>query len=131
MSIRKLAVALGAVVPLIVTPAVLRPVMAQPSPDSSNLTGLVNQVSDLLVTRINTGTCQDFATLIGQVKDSGSTPPDPASPFTAMLGQVQASEQLKGIVVAKVGPAMVNRLLACNMVPINALTSPTSATAPK
>jgi hypothetical protein len=122
MSIRKLAVTklvvvLGGIVPLVMVPVMPRPAMAQ------DLSGLVNQVSDLLVTRINSGTCQDFATLIGQVKDSANTPPDPNSTFTGLLNQVQASEPLKGIVVAKVGPAMVNRLLACNMVPVNALTS--------
>jgi hypothetical protein len=126
MSFRNVVVALA--LPVCLMPLAQRPAVAQ---SSDGLTGLVNQVSDLLVTRINSGTCADFANLIGQVKDSGSKPVDTTSMIGQMLNQVRASEQLKSIVVSKVGPAMVNRLFACNMIPIDALTgSPAPAPAP-
>jgi hypothetical protein len=123
MSMRNVVIALGTALPLFMMPLGQKPAMAQ-----GDLTGIVNQVSDLLVTRINSGTCADFATLIGQVKDSGSKPVDTTTLMGRYLAQVSASEQLKSIVVKKVGPAMVNRLFACNMIPIDALSSPTPTT---
>jgi hypothetical protein len=129
MSMRRKVVSLGTALPLLFSLAVgQRPVIAQTSSDG--LTGLVNQVSDLLITRINSGTCADFANFIGQVKDSGSKPLDSSSMIGGMVRQVSASEKLKAIVVSKVGPVMINRLFACNMIPIEALTGPPGTPAP-
>jgi hypothetical protein len=123
MSMRNVVIALGTALPLFMMPLGQKPAMAQ-----SGLTGVVNQVSDLLVTRINSGTCADFANLIGQVKDSGAKPVDSTSTIGKLIAQVGTNDQLKSIVVSKVGPAMVNRLFACNMIPLDALTPPPGTT---
>jgi hypothetical protein len=129
MSMHRKVVALSAVLPLLLTlPVGQRPVVAQTSSDG--LTGMVNQVSDLLITRINSGTCADFANFVGQVKDSGAKPVDSSSMIGGMIRQVSSSEKLKAIVVSKVGPVMINRLFACNMIPIDALTGTSGAPAP-
>uniref|UniRef100_B8HVI7 Uncharacterized protein n=1 Tax=Cyanothece sp. (strain PCC 7425 / ATCC 29141) TaxID=395961 RepID=B8HVI7_CYAP4 len=86
------------------------------------LTGIVNQVSDGLAQQISAGSCQDFVGLLSKVQATGSSTPDPNSIIGQVLNSVKTSPQLQNIVVAKVGPPMITKLLSCNLIPVDALT---------
>jgi hypothetical protein len=96
------------------------------------LASMVNQVSDMLSTSINTGSCQDLSGILAKVPTNGGTPPDPNSLMGQVLLSVKNDPKLKSIVVTKVGPSLITKLIDCNMVPLDALSpSPKSSSSTK
>jgi hypothetical protein len=86
---------------------------------------LVNQFSDQLAAKIQKATCPEVGTLLEQIKDSGNKPQDPDSLVGRLLEDMKSNPKLKAIVVQKLGEPMMNRLLDCNMVPIDWLRTGT------
>jgi hypothetical protein len=86
------------------------------------LTGIVNQVSDSLVNKLTTGTCDDLTALLTKVQNSGTTPADPSSPIEQVMQSVKTNAKLKGIVVSKVGGPLINKLFECNKIPADLLS---------
>ncbi len=110
--------------------AFAQPTHAQTQPSSlppDTLISIVTQVSDMLANTVSSGSCQDFSNLLTKVPAGGGTAPDPNSMIGQVILSVQKDPNLKSIVVSKVGPSLVTKLIDCNMVPLDAL-SPTSTT---
>lgn len=80
---------------------------------------LVNQFSDQLAAKITNASCPELGTILDQVKNSGSQPTDPNSLVGKLLEDIKSNPKLKSIIVQKMGGTMVNRLLDCNMVPMD------------
>lgn len=130
---RKLAPALTTAISMAAI-ALINPPLAlaqtQPTPTAlppDTLLSLVNQVSDMLASTLNTGSCQDLSGILSKVPTTAAgTAPDPNSMFGQVLLSVKNDPKLKSIVVTKVGPPLITKLIDCNMVPLDALTSPSS-----
>jgi hypothetical protein len=86
---------------------------------------LVNQFSDQLAAKIQKASCPEVGTLLDQIKESGNKPQDPDSLVGRLLEDMKSNPKLKAIVVQKLGEPMMNRLLDCNMVPIDWLRTGT------
>lgn len=86
---------------------------------------LVNQFSDQLAAKIQKSSCPEVGALLDQIKESGNKPQDPDSLVGRVLEDMKNNPKLKGIVVQKLGEPMVNRLLECNMVPLDLLRTGT------
>jgi len=101
--------------------SVAAPGLAQPGFSESSLAPMVTQMSDALAKKVSTGSCQDLAALVQQIGNTTPTPPDP----NALLGQVmitvKGSSTLQNILISKVGPPLINRLLDCNMISVDLL----------
>jgi hypothetical protein len=113
--------------------AFAKPTFAQTQPSSlppDTLVSIVTQISDMLASTVSSGSCQDFSNLLAKVPAGGGTAPDPNSMIGQVLLSVQKDPKLKSIVVSKVGPALVTKLIDCNMVPLDALspTAPSTTT---
>jgi hypothetical protein len=80
---------------------------------------LVNQFSDQLAVKIQKASCPEVGTLLDQIKESGNKPQDPDSLVGRVLEDMKSNPKLKAIVVQKLGEPMMNRLLDCNMVPLD------------
>ncbi|MBW4550613.1 MAG: hypothetical protein KME35_05810 [Aphanocapsa sp. GSE-SYN-MK-11-07L] len=115
--------------------AFAQPTYAQTQPSSlppDTLVNLVTQISDMLANTLSSGSCQDFSNILTKVPTGGGTAPDPNSMIGQVLLSVQKDPKLKSIVVSKVGPSLVTKLIDCNMVPLDALspTAPSSTSTP-
>jgi hypothetical protein len=115
--------------------AFAQPTYAQTQPSSlppDTLVSLVTQISDMLANTLSSGSCQDFSNILAKVPTGGGTAPDPNSMIGQVLLSVQKDPNLKSIVVSKVGPSLVTKLIDCNMVPLDALspTAPSSTSTP-
>jgi hypothetical protein len=113
--------------------AFAKPTYAQTQPASlppDTLVSIVTQISDMLASTVSTGSCQDFSGILAKVPANGGAAPDPNSMIGQVLLSVQKDPKLKSIVVSKVGPALVTKLIDCNMVPLDALspTAPSTST---
>jgi hypothetical protein len=108
-------------------------VRAEPSSVAPNsglpeesLTDLVNQLSDSLAAKIQGSSCPDMLLILDQIKNASAKPPDPDSVITKVLADVKTNPKLKAIVIQKLSGPLLNRMLDCNMVPIDLLSPPTS-----
>jgi hypothetical protein len=88
------------------------------------LSNLVSQISDSLVSKIQTSSCPDMVQLLDQIKGASAKPMDPDSLITKVLNDIKTNPKLKGVVIQKVSEPLLNRLLDCNMVPIDLLAPP-------
>ncbi|HEY9824057.1 MAG TPA: hypothetical protein V6D19_01310 [Stenomitos sp.] len=85
----------------------------------------VTQLSDALATKIQSASCPDMVQLLDQIKNANAKPADPDSLITKVLNDVKTNPKLKGVVIQKLSEPLLNRLLDCNMVPLD-LLAPTS-----
>ncbi|MDG2990972.1 hypothetical protein L3556_08535 [Candidatus Synechococcus calcipolaris G9] len=83
----------------------------------------VTQVSDALAEHISTSSCQEFSELIKLIPTDGGTPPDASSIMGQLVLSIKDSSNLQGIISSKVGPPLISKMVACNMIPIELLTS--------
>jgi hypothetical protein len=91
-----------------------------------SLTDLVNQMSDSLATKIQGSSCPDMLVFLDQIKAASTKPVDPDSVITKVLADVKTNPKLKAIVIQKLSEPLLNRMLDCNMVPVDLLTPPAS-----
>jgi hypothetical protein len=91
-----------------------------------SLTDLVNQMSDSLATRIKGSSCPDMVQFLDQIKAASTKPVDPDSVIAKVLADVKTNPKLKAIVIQKLSEPLLNRMLECNMVPIDLLSPPAS-----
>ncbi|MGB8699330.1 MAG: hypothetical protein WCD18_07945 [Thermosynechococcaceae cyanobacterium] len=107
-------------------PSVHRVLAADAPPSSSELpeetlSGLVTQLSDSLATKIQNSSCPDMVVLLDQIKATSSKPMDPDSLITKVLNDVKGNPALKAIIIQRMGGPLLNRMLDCNMVPLELL----------
>ncbi len=91
-----------------------------------SLTDLVNQMSDTLAAKIQGSSCPDMLVFLDQIKATSTKPVDPDSVVTKVLADIKTNPKLKAIVIKKLSEPLLNRMLDCNMVPVDLLTSPPS-----
>jgi hypothetical protein len=101
-------------------------VSAQPASTPTNsglpeetLAGFVTQISDGLATKIQASTCPDAVGLLDKIKEASSKAPDRDSVIGKVLLDVKTNPKLKDIIIQKVSAPMLNKLLECNMVPLD------------
>jgi hypothetical protein len=101
-------------------------VLAQPSSVPTNsglpeetLAGFVAQISDGLATKIQSSTCPEAVGLLDKIKEASSKAPDQGSVIGKVLLDVKTNPKLKDIIIQKVSAPMLNKLLECNMVPLD------------
>jgi hypothetical protein len=87
------------------------------------LSEMVTQMSDSLVTKVKTSSCPEMIQLMDQIKTTSSKPMDPDSIVTKVLNDVKTNPKLKAIIMQKLSEPLLNRMLECNMVPLEALSS--------
>jgi hypothetical protein len=85
------------------------------------LAGLVTQLSDSLTSKIQNSSCPEMVQLLDQIKSASAKPIDPDSLITKVLSDIKTNPKLKGIVIQKLSEPLLNRLLDCNMVPLDLL----------
>jgi hypothetical protein len=91
-----------------------------------SLTDLVTQLSDSLAARIQGSSCPDMLLILDQIKTASAKPSDPDSVITKVLADVKTNPKLKAIVIQKLSGPLLNRMLDCNMVPVDLLSPPAS-----
>jgi hypothetical protein len=91
-----------------------------------SLTDLVNQMSDTLSTKIQGASCPDMLVFLDQIKAASAKPTDPDSIVAKVLADIKTNPRLKVIVIKKLSEPLLNRMLDCNMVPVDWLASPAS-----
>jgi hypothetical protein len=91
-----------------------------------SLTDLVTQLSDSLAAKIQGSSCPDMLLILDQIKSASAKPSDPDSVITKVLADVKTNPKLKAIVIQKLSGPLLNRMLDCNMVPIDLLSPPSS-----
>lgn len=89
-----------------------------------SLTDLVNQLSDSLAAKIQGSSCPDMLLILDQIKATSTKPPDPDSVITKVLADIKTNPKLKAIVIQKLSQPLLNRMLDCNLVPIDLLPPP-------
>jgi hypothetical protein len=89
-----------------------------------SLTDLVNQMSDTLAAKIQGSSCPDMLVFLDQIKATSTKPVDPDSVVTKVLADIKTNPTLKAIVIKKLSEPLLNRMLDCNMVPVDLLTPP-------
>jgi hypothetical protein len=89
-----------------------------------SLTDLVTQLSDSLAAKIQGSSCPDILIILDQIKSASTKPPDPDSVITKVLADIKTNPKLKAIVIQKLSEPLLNRMLDCNMVPIDLLSPP-------
>jgi hypothetical protein len=101
-------------------------VLAQPSSVPTNsglpeetLAGFVTQISDGLATKIQSSTCPEAVGLLDKIKEASGKAPDQGSVIGKVLLDVKTNPKLKDIIIQKVSAPMLNKLLECNMVPLD------------
>jgi hypothetical protein len=86
------------------------------------LSVMVTQMSDSLVTKVKTSSCPDMIQLLEQIKTTSAKPADPDSIISKVLNDVKTNPKLKAIIIQKLSEPLLNRMLECNMVPLEALS---------
>jgi len=86
------------------------------------LSEMVTQMSDSLVTKVKTSSCPEMIQLMDQIKTTSTKPIDPDSIVTKVLNDVKTNPKLKAIIMQKLSEPLLNRMLECNMVPLEALS---------
>jgi hypothetical protein len=83
------------------------------------LTGFVTQIGDGLAAKIQNSTCPEAVILLDKIKEASSKAPDQDSLVGKILLDVKTNPKLKDIVIQKVSAPLLNKLLECNMVPLD------------
>jgi hypothetical protein len=83
------------------------------------LTGFVNQISDGLATKVQNSTCPEAVALLDKIKEASSKAPDQESLVDKVLLDVKTNPKLKGIIAQKVSAPLLDKLLECNMIPLD------------
>jgi hypothetical protein len=83
------------------------------------LAGFVTQISDGLAAKIQGSTCPEAVVLLDKIKEASSKAPDEESLVGKVLLDVKASPNLRGIIAQKVSAPLLNKLLECNMIPLD------------
>jgi hypothetical protein len=83
------------------------------------LAGFVTQISDGLATKIQGSTCPEAIALLDKIKEASSKAPDQDSLVGKVLLDVKANPKLKDIIAQKVSAPLLNKLLECNMIPLD------------
>jgi hypothetical protein len=83
------------------------------------LTGFVNQISDGLAAKIQNSTCPEAVALLDKIKEASSKAPDQESLVGKVLLDVKMNPKLKGIIAQKVSAPLLDKLLECNMIPLD------------
>jgi hypothetical protein len=83
------------------------------------LTGFVTQISDGLATKVQNSTCPEAVALLDKIKEASSKAPDKESLVGKVLLDVKANPKLKDIIAQKVSAPLINKLLDCNMIPLD------------
>lgn len=100
-------------------------VFGQPSASNNSglpeetLAGFVTQISDGLAAKIQNSTCPEAVALLDKIKEASSKAPDQDSLVGKVLLDVKANPKLKDIIIQKVSTPLINKLLECNMVPLD------------
>lgn len=102
------------------------PAQAQSALPDDVMNSTVTQVSDSLAAYINTSSCQEFSELVKMIPTDGGTPPDQGSIMGQLLLSIKDSANLQGIISSKVGPPLITKMVSCNMIPIDLLTTAAS-----
>lgn len=113
---------------VVMTSCVLPPMTAFAQPASApthsglpeeTLAGFVNQISDGLATKIQGSTCPEAVALLDKIKEASSKAPDQDSLVGKVLLDVKSNPKLKDIIAQKVSAPLLNKLLECNMIPLD------------
>jgi hypothetical protein len=83
------------------------------------LAGFVTQIGDGLAAKVQNSTCPEAVTLLDKIKEASSKPPDEDSLVGRILLDVKTNPKLKDIVIQKVSAPLLNKLLECNMIPLD------------
>ncbi len=87
------------------------------------LSEMIAKMSDSLVAKVKTSSCPDMVQLLDQIKTTSTKPMDPDSIITKVMNDVKTNPKLKAIIMQKLSEPLLNRMLECNMVPLEALSS--------
>ncbi len=79
----------------------------------------MTQISDGLATKIQNSTCPEAVGLLDKIKEVRSLATDQDSVIGKVLLDVKTNPKLKDIIIQKVSAPMLNKLLECNMVPLD------------
>jgi hypothetical protein len=113
---------------VVITSCVLPQVTAFAQPASApthsglpeeTLAGFVTQISDGLAAKIQGSTCPEAVTLLDKIKEASSKAPDQDSLVGKVLLDVKTNPKLKDIIAQKVSAPLLNKLLECNMIPLD------------
>jgi hypothetical protein len=113
---------------VVITSCVLPQVTAFAQPASTpthsglpeeTLAGFVTQISDGLAAKIQGSTCPEAVTLLDKIKEASSKAPDQDSLVGKVLLDVKTNPKLKDIIAQKVSAPLLNKLLECNMIPLD------------
>ena len=84
---------------------------------------IVTDLSMSLATKISGASCQEFNDLLDKAQAEANDPNrDETSITNQILKDVRTSPKLRAITVEKLGEPLLNKILDCNLVPVNALT---------
>jgi hypothetical protein len=83
------------------------------------LAGFVTQISDGLSTKIQNSTCPEAVALLDKIKEASTKAPDQDSLVGKVFLDVKTNPKLKDIIIQKVSAPMLNKLLECNMIPLD------------
>lgn len=83
------------------------------------LVGFTTQIGDGLAKNIQNSTCPEAVTLLDKIKEASSKAPDQESLVGKILLDVKTNPKLKDIILQKVSAPLLNKLLECNMVPLD------------
>ncbi len=127
--LRSFAVAAATLVASVGVAQPSRAQAASPFPEEM-LTSTVQQMSDSLASYIAGASCAEVASLVKLIPtDGGSSPPDPSSIIGSVMLTVKNSPNLQSTIATRVGPPLINKMLECNMVPVELLMQ--ASTAPR
>lgn len=100
--------------------------VAQPASAPTNsglpeetLAGFVTQIGDGLAAKVQNSTCPEAVALLDKIKEASTKPPDQESLVGKVLLDVKTNPKLKDIIIQKVSAPLLNKLLECNMVPLD------------
>ncbi|MDR7920875.1 MULTISPECIES: hypothetical protein [unclassified Thermosynechococcus] len=78
---------------------------------------MVEQLSDSLAKYVSRASCTDIAQLLKMLPTNGTNPaPDSGSIIGAAILSVRNNPELQGIIVSRVGPPLVSKVVECNMI---------------
>lgn len=83
------------------------------------LVGFVTQIGDGLAAKVQNSTCPEAVVLLDKIKEASSKAPDQDSLVGKVLLDVKTNPKLKDIIIQKVSAPLLNKLLECNMVPLD------------
>lgn len=94
---------------------------ASPFPEEV-MASAVQQMSDSLAAYITGASCSEVASMVKMIPTDGSSPPpDPNSIIGSVILTVKNSPNLQSTIATRVGPPLINKMLECNMVPVELL----------